>query len=44
MKRVNPKIIFLELVMRVEVVTVFSAYAPQSTRNAEEKDEFYIKV
>ena len=40
-RRVSPRIIFIDIVVNEKVVTVISVYASQSERSEEEKEKFY---
>ncbi|MBJ3377360.1 hypothetical protein JGC18_24970 [Salmonella enterica subsp. enterica serovar Typhimurium] len=43
-KRVNERIVIVKMVIGVKLVNVVSAYAPQSGRSDDEKDEFWDKL
>ncbi|MBJ5570498.1 hypothetical protein JGG62_24150 [Salmonella enterica subsp. enterica serovar Typhimurium] len=43
-KRVNERIVIVKMVIGVKLVNVVSAYAPQSGRSDDEKDEFWNKL
>ncbi|MBJ5584704.1 hypothetical protein JGG81_25215, partial [Salmonella enterica subsp. enterica serovar Typhimurium] len=43
-KRVNERIVIVKMVIGVKLVNVVSAYAPESGRSDDEKDEFWDKL